>query len=237
MSRSTKRHQREIRRMAKNVKGPDNPRAQPEFQFEALDTTLTVHSDSESAVCRSSRRSTSGAGTVVSTNIMVVKQWSSTQRSVVLSSCEAELHAMNKGAAEAMGIRSLAADMGITFDILLRTDPSAGLVSVNRRHVGESRHIDTEELCLQNAIRNRELEVQKVAGEENVADMQTKSVKAEVLEKHMAEMECTKTTRRDMDDKLTGAHIQLPISLRSEEDQCSVESIGSVVHRKQKQPK
>ena len=48
--------------------------------------------------------------------------------------------------------------------------------------------------------------MQKVAGEENVADMQTKSVKAEVLEKHVAEMECTKTTRRDMDDDLTGAH-------------------------------
>ena len=111
------------------------------------------------------------------------------------------------------------------------------LESVNRRHVGESHHIDTEELCLQNAIRRRELEVQKVAGEENVADMQTKSVKSEVLVKHMAEMECTMTTRRDMDDELTGAHKQRPISLRSEEDRCSVESVGSVVHRKQKQPK
>ena len=55
MSRSTKRDQRKIGRMAKYVKGLENPRGQPEFQFEALDTTLTVHTDSESAVCRSSR--------------------------------------------------------------------------------------------------------------------------------------------------------------------------------------
>ena len=129
MSRSTKRDQRKIGKMAKYVKGLENQRAQPEFQFEALHTTLTVHTDSESAVCRSSRRSTSGAGGVVSTMFVVVKQWSSTQWSVVLSSCEAELYAMNKGAAEAMGIRSLAADMGITVDILRRTDQKCSVGS------------------------------------------------------------------------------------------------------------
>ena len=36
-----------------------------------------------------------------------------------------------------MGIRSLAADIGITFDVLLRTDASAALAVVNWRGVGK----------------------------------------------------------------------------------------------------
>ena len=41
-----------------------------------------------------------------------------------------------------MGIRSLAADVGITFDIVLGTDASAALGIVTRRGVGKTRHID-----------------------------------------------------------------------------------------------
>ena len=54
------------------------------------------------------------------------------------SSCEALFYAMNKGAAEAMGMRSLAADIGITFDA------GAALGLVNRRGAGKTRHIDTQ---------------------------------------------------------------------------------------------
>ena len=76
-----------------------------------------------------------------------------------------------------MGNRSLAADIRITFDA------RAALRLVSRRGVGKTRHIDTQELWLQNAIRNMEVEVQTVAGEENVADMLTKNMKSEVLRK------------------------------------------------------
>ena len=84
-----------------------------EFNFEALDAILTVHTDSDWAGCRSSRKSTSGA--VESTNVVVAKHWRSTQRLVALSSREAQLYALNKGSEEAMGFRSLAEDVGITF--------------------------------------------------------------------------------------------------------------------------
>ena len=177
------------------------------MQFEASDATLTMHTDSDWADCRFSKKSTSGG--VVSPNIGVVRHWSSTQKSLALSSCEAELYARTKGAAETMAIKSLAADMEITFDILLRTDATAALGVVNRRGVGKTRHIDTQELWLQNHMRSREMEVQKVAGEEDAKGILTKNVKPEVLEKHVAEMEFTKTTRREMDDEVTGAHKQI----------------------------
>ena len=50
--------------------------------------------------------------------------------------------------------------------------------------------------------------MQKVAGEEHVADILPKNVKSEVLEKHMADMGLTTTTGREMDDDLTGADQQ-----------------------------
>ena len=87
---------------------------------------------------------------------------------------------MKKGAAEAMDVSSVAADMEILLGV------------VSRRVVGKTRHIDTQELWLQSAIRNHELEVQKVAGDENVADILTKNVDAEVLERQMAEMSFTR---------------------------------------------
>ena len=64
---------------------------------------------------------------------------------------------MNKGASEAMGIRSLAAGE--------QTQAASGLV--NRHGVGKTRHM--QEMWPQNALRNREL-----MSEENVADTHEK---------------------------------------------------------------
>ena len=57
---------------------------------------------------------------------------------------------MNKGAIH--GNKSLAAHVGITFDIVLRTDASAALGVVNRRSVGKTRHTVTQEMRLQSAM-------------------------------------------------------------------------------------
>ena len=73
--------------------------------------------------------------------------------------------------------------------------------------------------------------MQTVYGEENVADMLTKNVKSEMLRKLLSEMGSTKATRREMGDELTGAHDEQPASQYSEDDQCRVESIGSVLQR------
>ena len=59
-------------------------------------------------------------------------------------------------------------DAGNTFDIVPRTDASAALGAVSRRGVGKTRNIDTQELRLQSATRNREVVVWKVVGEEKL---------------------------------------------------------------------
>ena len=47
----------------------------------------------------------------------LLKHWSSTQQTVALSSGEAELKGIVKGAAEGMGIQNIAKDLSIYYDV------------------------------------------------------------------------------------------------------------------------
>ena len=66
--------------------------------------------DTDFAGCRVTRRSTSGG--VIFHGAHCVRHWSTTQSTISLSSGEAELNGLCKGAAQAIGIRSTAADLG-----------------------------------------------------------------------------------------------------------------------------
>ena len=62
----------------------------------------------------------------------VVKSWAKTQGSIALSSGEAEYYAMVKGAAEALGLRSLLEDLGVKAWIRLAVDSSAAKSMASR---------------------------------------------------------------------------------------------------------
>ena len=71
----------------------------------------------------------------------LVKHWASTQKVVTLSSGEAELYGVVKGATEALGLRSLAQDIGMgTIDIHLHADSSAAIGICNRTGIGKVSH-------------------------------------------------------------------------------------------------
>ena len=69
---------------------------------------------------------------------------------------------MNKGTAKAMGIKSSAADMVMSFSIALKTVVSAALGVVNI--VASARHATSaRRRCgRKNAVRNQELDVRKI---------------------------------------------------------------------------
>ena len=115
---------------------------------------------------------------------------------------------MNQGAADAMGIKSPASDVGMTFDFMFSTDASATPVIANRRGVGKTRHKDTQASRVQKAMRNRELEVAE--GQRRGERRWTYSHRT-VLEKLVAEIGFIKTTRRGTGDEFTGAHEQIII--------------------------
>ena len=86
-----------------------------------------------------------------------------------------------------MGIRSLAADMGITFEcpIAIKSDASAAIGISSRVGIGKVRHIEVTQLWVQEKVANGEIVIEKVATEDNLADALTKAVDAQIIQKHV----------------------------------------------------
>ena len=91
----------------------------------------------------------------------LIKSWSKTQNSVILSSAEVELVAAGKLAMEILGARSMAQEWGVTVDgapSKLHADASAALSIAKRQGAGKMGHIHVKSLWLQ------EKEVQRGLG-------------------------------------------------------------------------
>ena len=119
-----------------------------------------------------------------------VKFWSKTQQNITLSTAEAELVALVKGACEGIGIGSLLKDMGQganePFDIY--TDAEAAMGMVQREGSGRTRHIDVGILWIQQKAKLGVMEIGKIDTKWNVADIVTKPVPSEILWKHTITM-------------------------------------------------
>ena len=116
-----------------------------------------------------------------------LKTWATNQAVLALSSGEAEYYAIVKAASVAMGIRYLAADMGITFEcpIAIKSDASAAIGIGSRVGIGKVRHIEVTQLWVQEKVVNGEMVIEKVATEDNLADALTKAVDAQIIQKHV----------------------------------------------------
>ena len=147
------------------------------------DSALSVYVDTDFAGCTKTRKSTSGGCAFRGTHM--VKHWSSTQRVVTLSSAEAELTGIVKGSTEGLGLRSLAEDFGWTAQLKVFTDSSAAMGICKRTGIGKVRHLATGQLWIQDRIRTKDIELYKVAGNDNPADMLTKHLARETLDKHL----------------------------------------------------
>ena len=115
-----------------------------------------------------------------------IKTWSKDQSVVALSSGEAELYAANYGGAQALGLKSMMKDLGVTAKIELLIDAKATMGIINRQGLGKVRHIEVQDLWLQGAIKDKRMKLSKVPGEENMADLMTKPLAAEVIRKHLS---------------------------------------------------
>ena len=160
-----------------------NPRTILEYPWQNRESELEGFSDSDWAGCRRTGKSTSGG--VVKIGEHLIKAWSKTQASVTLSSAEAELVAMCKLAAEMIGIGSLTADLGKDLKVIMYADSSAAIAIAKRKGAGKLRHINIGLLWIQEKMENEEVVVKKVKGISNPADMMTKSINRDKLEKYM----------------------------------------------------
>jgi hypothetical protein len=103
-----------------------------------------------------------------------------------MSSGEAEYYSMVKGSSMGMGIKSVAADLGVIIAVInVKTDASAAKGIASRKGLGKIRHIEVSQLWLQDRVSRGEIVVTKVKTEDNLADALTKYVPSSVLESHM----------------------------------------------------
>ena len=155
---------------------------------------LSAYSDSDWAGDKCSRKSTSGG--LVMAGAHLIKSWSSTQQVIALSSGEAEVHALTKAAAQTRGIMSTYLDFSIRMDCVVHTDANAAMGIVHRIGLGRTRHIDVQYLWIQQKVGNKELTVAKVSTHDNPADVLTKALTNEVMEKHLKNTDCKATAGR-----------------------------------------
>ena len=115
-----------------------------------------------------------------------VKTWSSTQAIIALSSGEAEYYGVVKASSTGLGCKALMNDMGHNMKLAVHTDAEAAKGIASRMGLGKTRHIQVHYLWVQERIRNGDLELKKVLGTENPADLMTKHLSSPDMIKYMS---------------------------------------------------
>ena len=114
----------------------------------------------------------------------LLKHWSSTQPTQSLSSGEAETKAITKGTVEALYMKHLLEQQGFEVEIVIHSDASAAIGTCNRLGAGKrTKHMEIQELWIQQLVRNKIITIKKISTHENPADIVTKHVGKAWLDK------------------------------------------------------
>ena len=111
-----------------------------------------------------------------------IRSWSTTQKSVTLSSGEAELVALVKLSTEVIGLTQMARDWGLEMFADIYVDSAAAIGVVKRQGNGKLRHIKVGQLWVQEKAESGELAYKKVDGQVNPADVLTKYISESRME-------------------------------------------------------
>ena len=77
------------------------------------------------------------------------------------------------------------ADLNIHRDLRIHSDATAAIGIARRRGLGKLRHIDVEDLWVQDKVRTKAVDLVKIDGKLNPADLFTKYVEAPNIERAM----------------------------------------------------
>ena len=120
------------------------------------------------------------------------QDWSTSQSALALSSGEAELYAMTKVAVQLSGVISMAKDFGVGLTGVVKSDSSSAVGKARRDGLGRRcRHIKVQYLWIQSKIKDKDVELQKILGTNNVADAMTEALNRLAVDKYLTAMNCT----------------------------------------------
>jgi hypothetical protein len=150
---------------------------------EGNEQEIEAWTDTDYAGCRETRKSTNGG--IIRLGKHVIKGWSNTQSVIALSSGEAEYYGLVRGASLGLGVRAILGDLGIKSRVVINTDASAAKGIASRRGLGKVRHIEVNQLWVQDKVATKEIVIKKVGGDVNIADALTKALERQGIEWHM----------------------------------------------------
>ena len=120
---------------------------------------------------------------------------------MALSSGEAEYYGLVRGVSQALGVKGMYRDLGVTVGINAYVGASAAVGIACRRGLGKVRRVELDQLWLQSQVARGRVRVFKVPGEENVAESLTKRCTAERI---------ALTMWRTSNEPRTGRHRLMP---------------------------
>ena len=112
----------------------------------------------------------------------MLRSWASTLATVCTSSGGSEYGAAVKGASIGLGIQSMITEMGRELQLVLACDSSAALGVAQRQGLGKLRHLDVALLWLQGFVEKGKIQMKKIGGTSNPADLFTKLLAGPAVE-------------------------------------------------------
>ena len=183
-------------------------RLRPSYQLAngncAVD--VNVYVDSDWAGCSKTRKSTSGSTVnVLGCNVVSTAR---TQGTLALSSGEAELYAIGQGVSEALFVRSMLLESRLAkkVSVIAHTDSTAGKSMATRFGTGKkTKHVELRFLYVQNLVMGL-LRMAKIEGTRNPADLMTKYVATDVLQRLKAHIGVVSNWFKGLTTVTTDAH-------------------------------
>jgi len=200
-------------KLGRYIKGV--PRVINRYDYQKDWKILDIWSDTDHAGCPWTRKSTTGG--IMMFGSHAIKHWSTTQSVIALSSGEAEYYGCVRAGSIAIGIQSLLLDLGVKKDRLkIKTDASVAQSLASRRGLGGTKHIEVNQLWLQEKVNDGKIEIEKVRTDDNLADALTKYKEQASIEKHMkGTKQTSEKGRHEIMPKLSSSSVHLEVNTLS----------------------
>jgi hypothetical protein len=172
-------HMKAAKRILRYIKGTSDHGILYDGKLEKENIEAYVDSDYAKEV--DGRRSTSGY--VMMLGGGVVTYSSKLQRTVALSSAEAEYMGLAHGTQEVLFLRELVKEIGLSQSqtIIHVDNQAAQQMAMNPVHHQRTKHIDVRYHFVRERIQTKEIKLEHVSTKENLADIMTKGVTTAVL--------------------------------------------------------
>ena len=89
---------------------------------------------------------------------------------------------------ELMGIKSMMKDFLLEVNATIHIDSSSAQALLHKQGPGRIKHLDTQQMWLQEKVRAGDFTVSRISTENNLADILTKNVPETVMNRHLKNM-------------------------------------------------